>query len=168
MSHVAIEKVDGKEAGKYTIFGELKAISERIRERAFDLFERRGGQDGMATDDWMNAERDLFRFPESELVEKDGRFEVNMSAPGFNPGDLTVTALPDGLIVQASSTHQHDKREGKVRFCEFSQKALFRRFELPESINVDKVTANLEKGMLHLTAFKARGEAAPKHLATTA
>jgi len=49
-----------------------------------------------------------------------------------------------------------------VQYCEFGQKTLFRRFDLPAPINVDKVTADLNKGVLHLTAAKAKQEAAPK------
>lgn len=145
MSQVAIEKVDGKRAAASSIVDEVKTLSERIRRRAFEIFERRGGVEGSAMDEWLSAERDLFRIPESELVERDGKFEARVSAPGFDPDDVHVTALPDALIVKGSSTHRYDKNEGDVRFCEFDQKTLFRRFDLPEPINVDKVTANLER-----------------------
>jgi HSP20 family molecular chaperone IbpA len=37
---------------------------------------------------------------------------------------------------------------------------VFLRFDLPEAINLDKVTADLNKGVLHLTAAKAKQEAA--------
>ncbi len=168
MSHVAVEKVDGKKAGAASIFDEMKALSEQIRHRAFQIFERRGGGGGFAMNDWADAERDLFRIPESELVEQDGKFEVRVSAPGFDPADVQVTALPDALIVKASSTHKHDKSAGNVRFCEFGQKTLFRRFDLPEPIDLDKVTANLDKGMLHLTALKAKQEPAKNQQAIAA
>lgn len=160
MSQVAVEKVDGKKAAASSILDEVKTLSERIRQRAFELFERRGGVDGFAMNDWLSAERDLFRIPESELVERDGKFEARVSVPGFDPRDMHVTALPDALIVKGSSTHGHDESEGHIRFCEFDQKTLFRRFDLPEPINVDKVTANLDKGVLQLTALKSKQEAA--------
>jgi len=162
MTQVTIEKVDGEKNTTSSIFDEIKTLSETIRQRAFEIFERRGGGHGFAVEDWLNAERDLIRIPESELVEHEGKFEVRVSAPGFNPGDVQVTALPDALIIKASSTHKHDKNEGSVRFCEFGQKTLFRRFDLPEPINLDKVTANLDKGVLHLSAPKAKQEAVQK------
>lgn len=160
MSQVAIEKVDANRAAASSILDEVKTLSERIRQHAFELFERRGGVNGFAMDDWLSAERDLFRIPESELIERDGKFEARVSAPGFDAGDVHVTVLPDALIVKGSSTHRHDKTEGDVRFCEFDQKTLFRRFDLPEPINVDKVTANLDKGVLQLTALKSKQETA--------
>lgn len=162
MSHVAIEKVDEKKLGTASVFQEIEALSERIRQRAFEIFEGHKGGEGFATEDWLNAERDLLCSCESELVEQDSKFEVRMNAPGFEPGEVKVTALPDALIVSASSSHTHENKEGNVRFCEFGQKTLFRRFDLPEPINLDKVTADLNKGVLHLTATKAKQEAAPK------
>ena len=163
MSQVAIEKVPGNRPAESSTLDEVKTLSDRIRQRAFELFERRGGISGSAMDDWLSAERDLFRIPESELVERDGKFEARISAPGFDPADVHVTALPDALIVKGSSTHRHDTTEGAVRFCEFDQKTLFRRFDLPEPINVDRVTANLEKGVLELTALKSKPTADQAH-----
>lgn len=155
MSQVAIEKVDGKKTTDTSILDEIKALSEGIRQRAYQIFERHGRAVGSAVDDWLEAERDLFQIPESELVEQGDEFEIKVNAPGFNPADVRVTVLPDALFVRAWFTHKHDESEGNVRFCEFCQKALFRRFDLPEPINLDKVTANLDQGVLHLTAIKA-------------
>ena len=50
MSQVAIEKVDGKRAAASSIVDEVKTLSERIRRRAFEIFERRGGVEGSAMD----------------------------------------------------------------------------------------------------------------------
>jgi HSP20 family molecular chaperone IbpA len=168
MSHVGIEKANENKGVTASVFDEIKALSDRIRERAFELFERRGAGEGSALNDWVNAEHDLLYSCESEVVEQAGKFEVRMNAPGFDPAELKVTVLPDSLIVRAMSSHTHDSDKGEVRLCEFGQKTLFRRFDLPEPINVDKVTANLEKGVLHLTALKAKHDAAMKPHAAAA
>ncbi len=162
MSQVAVEKVGGKKAAATSVFEEMKAISERIRQRAFEIFERRGGGHGFAENDWANAERDLFSIPQAELIEKDGAFKINVSAPGFDPDDVRVMALPDALLIRASSAHEHKGKEGNVLFCEFDQKKLFRRFDLPDPINIDKVSATLDKGVLQVTAIKAKQHNAKK------
>lgn len=33
--------------------------SERIAQRAYAIYERRGGQDGSPMDDWLQAEREI-------------------------------------------------------------------------------------------------------------
>lgn len=42
----------------------------------------------------------------------------------------------------------NETTEGNVQFCEFDEKNLFRQFDLPAPIDVDKVTANVDKGIL--------------------
>lgn len=162
MSDVAVEKVDEKKVGNAPIFKEIESLYDRIRQRAFQIFEGHHGGEGFATEDWLKAERDLLCSCDSELVEKEGKFEIRMNAPGFDPAEVKVTALPDALIVRAASSHTHESREGNVKFCEFGEKSLFRRFDLPEPINVDKVKADLNKGVLHLTAARAKQETEAK------
>ena len=156
MSQVAVEKIDGKTNIESSFFDEMKGVMDTVRQRAFDIFQGRGANDGLAMDDWLTAERDLFRIPEAELVEQDGKFEARVSAPGFDPADIKVTATPESMIIRGKSTHKHDGQEGDVHFCEFGEKTLFRRIDLPEPINPAKVSADLEKGMLKLTAVKAK------------
>lgn len=156
MSHVAIAKVHEAEREAPSLLAELKSVADRIRERAFNIFQRRGSGDGMALDDWLEAERDLVLPTESDLTEKDSKFQLHVAVAGFAEKDLKVTALPDALVVQAESSHRHEKNEGSVHFCEFGEKMLSRRFYLPEEIDVDKVTAQLDKGILCVTAPKAK------------
>ena len=37
-------------------------IEERIRRRAYEIYEQRGGVHGFALDDWLLAEGELLRF----------------------------------------------------------------------------------------------------------
>src|SRR6185312_7590187 len=158
MAQVAVEKIDGKKAAPAPVLDDLKALSDRVRQRAFELFQRRGGVDGFALDDWFTAEQDVLQIPQAELIEKNGAFKVRLSAPGFEAGDLNVIAQPDALIVKAAAHHEHETNEENVHFCEFDQKTFYRRFNLPEAIAVDKVTASLENGVLRLLAPKVKPE----------
>jgi hypothetical protein len=40
-------------------------LQERIRQRAFELYELRGEEDGHALDDWLEAESEVIRNPRS-------------------------------------------------------------------------------------------------------
>jgi len=39
--------------------GKIVSQQDQIRQRAYQLFELRGGQQGLADQDWYNAEREL-------------------------------------------------------------------------------------------------------------
>lgn len=161
MSQIAIEKVNG-DVTRSSFFKEMKNLADRVRQRAYDIFKHRSASDGSDLDDWFKAEHELIWAPESDLVEKDGKFEMQVAVPGFDAKDVNVTALPDAIVICAESTHKHDKSEGNVYFCEFGDRTLYRRFDLPAPIDVDKITAHLDKGVLKLTATKAEKPAATK------
>ena len=153
MTTIAVEKVKGN--GQSPPPGnKLETLADRVRNRAYEIFQNHGNG-GREFDDWIEAERDLFFAPESELVEKDGKYEIRVAAPGFRPAETNVTALPDAVIVSAESSHKHEGNNEDVHFCEFGTKTLFRRLDLPSPINLDKVTASLDDGILRITAQKS-------------
>lgn len=154
MSQLAVERVHEEGEQSASIYGQMKSLAERVRRRAFELFERRGSAHGSDLDDWLQAERELILSPESELVEKEGRFEIRIAVPGFEAKDVTVTALPDALVVSAEASRQSEKKESGFRVSEVGARSLFRRFGLPAPIDVDKVSANLDWGVLKITAPK--------------
>jgi HSP20 family molecular chaperone IbpA len=154
MSNVAIEKVRDADALPPSLFEQVVVTADKIRQRAFELFQKRGDAGDRSLDDWLQAEREVILSPQSELIEKDGKYRVRVAVPGFDAKDIHVTAIPGALIVEAKAKHKHEKSEGDVYLCEFGQRQLFRRLDLPAPINPDKVTANLEQGILQLTAEK--------------
>jgi len=156
MSQVIVEKVHEDGEKSRSLFMRIGDLAERVRQRAFQIFQNRGSRDGNDLEDWLQAERELIWAPEADLVEKDGRFELQVAVPDFDAKEVRVAALPDSLVVSAESIHRHEKAGGDVCFCEFGERSLFRRIDLPAAINIDKVTANLDKGVLKLTAEKAQ------------
>ncbi|MCX5694779.1 MAG: DUF2934 domain-containing protein [Candidatus Omnitrophica bacterium] len=50
-------KVKNKKTGSALLFGE--SISDKIRKRAQELFEKRGSASGDALSDWLEAEKQI-------------------------------------------------------------------------------------------------------------
>jgi len=155
MGNVAVDKYRDDGQLPETLWERINAITDEIRRRAFSLFERRGGNAGGDVNDWLEAEREVVWSPASELIENDREYRARVALPGFEAKDLELTAMPHALIIQAESSHKHDGKEGEVCFCEFSEKKLFRRLDLWSEIDVDRVAASLDKGVLEVTAQKA-------------
>ncbi len=164
MSQVSIQKWKDPETIPQILLQHMEATLDSIRQHAFNLFQSRNGATGSDLEDWLRAERDVVWSPASELVDNEKEFNARIAVPGFEAKDIQVSAMPDALIVQADATHTHEGKSGNVCFCEFSGKKLFRRLPLPESIDVDKVTASLDKGILEVTAPKAK----PKQISAVA
>jgi len=156
VSQVVIERIEEKNDGGGGVFLEIEGLTQRIRERAFELYENRDRGAGRELEDWVNAEREYLVQPEAELIEHEARYEIRVRAPGFEQSDVVVSVLPKGLIVRAAAVHNHHRSDGEVRFSEFGEKVLLRRFDFGEEIDRMKVTANLNRGVLHVRAMKAK------------
>jgi HSP20 family molecular chaperone IbpA len=155
MSQVAINKCKDIETTPKTLLEKVEAVAGSIRERAFELFQHRGAGNGSELEDWLQAERDLVWLPASELADDEKEFTARIAVPGFDGKDIHVSAMPDALVIQADTAHTHEGKTGNVCFCEFSGKQLYRRLDLPASIDVDKVKASVNNGILEITAPKA-------------
>lgn len=159
MSRVNVEKVRSAEDRSLPVFAEIESLMDRIRERAYEMFRARGAHAGRALDDWLAAERE-FCWPAAELEEEDDEFELKVALAGFEPGDITVTASPQELIIRAvheaeSEEEEEEDEDEIVLWSEFRRNDVYRRIELPAPINVQKVKAKLKNGLLEIEAPKA-------------
>jgi HSP20 family protein len=153
MANVTVQRA-AKVADNAGLLADIERVSDRIREKAYEIFTQ-NGHAGHDWEDWFQAERELLWEPKAELSESDNSVDVLIAVPGMNESDIKVTALPDQIVVSGRS-QRSEERDGKnVHFSEFSSRELFRRFDLPAMVNVDKVAAKLDKGVLMITAPKA-------------
>ncbi len=60
----------------HPIFTELARRMESVRQRAFEMFAARGGEEGHDLDDWIAAEHEVLGWPAAELKEANGAFQV--------------------------------------------------------------------------------------------
>jgi HSP20 family protein len=159
MADVTVQKAVQTEDRKLPIFEEVDQMMQRIRERAFAAFAGRGFEHGSALQDWLTAERELC-WPASELVEQDQNYAFNVALAGFEPKEVKVTATPRELIVSAKTegtrNDKQDTKSKQVCWSEFRSNNVYRRVELPADIQVDKVSASLDNGLLKVIAPKAQ------------
>lgn len=168
MAHVTVQKVEEADLKALPILAEIEKRLEDVRQRAFELFQNRGGEVGHALDDWLQAEHEVLGWPAAEMTEAAGKYEVELTLPGFDSKQVQVTATPSEIIVHAQYTAEKEKKEeGKVLWSEFRSNDVYRRFTMPEPIDVDKIHATLDKGMLHVVAARAPA-AKPKPVAVAA
>jgi HSP20 family molecular chaperone IbpA len=154
MDHITVQKIRGANQTP-PLLPETSALLDEVRMRAFDLFKRRGGAPGSDMTDWLRAEKEIFQVPSVELAESDGEFQLQLALPGFDVKDIRVAALPDAVIVEGESAHQHRDTRGTVHFCEFGERRVFRQIPLPKPADVDHVSATLDKGVLKVRVGKA-------------
>jgi len=160
MARINVDRVTTTEDRSLPIFDEYDRVLERLRQRAYAHFAERGYRQGFDLEDWLRSEREIC-WPAAELVEEDDEFELKVTLPGFEQDEVRVTATPRELIVKAvheSDTHEDDEDEDedeRVCWSEFRRNEVYRRFDMPMTIDVAKVKAELKRGLLEIEAPKA-------------
>lgn len=161
MPRLIVQKVTRPEDRDLPIFDEIDEVAERIRVRAYSLAKRRGLGEGHDLDDWLTAEREIC-WPSAELVEEDELFTLKVALAGFEVDDISITATPTELIIKAaresSEEETSDTEEARIRWSELRSDDVYRRIELPTTVDVENVTALLRNGMLEIEAPKAEIE----------
>jgi HSP20 family protein len=156
MSRIEVKRVSEKDDRSLPIFAEFDRLADRIRMQAYQLFRHRGQGEGHALDDWLAAEREVC-WPAAEFAETDDAFALKVALAGFEPKDIEVTATPREVIVKAAREQRKSGpgKEGELKWSEFRSSDVFRRFELPADVDVDKLAASLSNGLLEVKAPKA-------------
>ena len=114
--------------------------------------------------DWTNRNFSSTNttLPAINIKEDENGFEVEMSAPGLDKKDFEIELNNNVLTISSEKKVENETKEGQ-RFTrrEFSYQSFRRSFNLPETVDNDKIEAKYENGILKLNIPK-REEAKPK------
>jgi len=116
----------------------------------------------MLFDDFFN--RDLFNWnnsnfsdtttsiPAVNIKETAENYEVELAAPGMTKNNFKVELDGNYLTISSKRSHQLEEREDQKYFRkEFSYQSFQRSFTLhKEVVDIDKIEAKYENGLLHL------------------
>ena len=161
----AIETAQTEKTAETPIFVEAEKLIERMEEaakavakRAYDFFEARGYRFGNELEDWFRAESELLRTIPMTLKESDAQITVQAEVPGFQAGDIKISAEPHRLIVEgcAEQTNEEKSEEApeKVVFSERRTNRFYRLIDLPAEVDAAKTDAKLKDGVLEITLPK--------------
>jgi HSP20 family protein len=73
---------------------EMQSVQLAIARRAYELFEKRGGEHGHDWEDWFRAESELLRPVSVSMSESDDRISVRANVLGFEGNELKVSVEP--------------------------------------------------------------------------
>ena len=94
--------------------------------------------------------------PAVNIKETPENYEVEVAAPGMSKNDFKVELDGNALTISSERTNQKEENENERYACrEFSYQSFQRTFTLQKNVvDVDKIQAKYENGLLHLTIPK--------------
>lgn len=91
-----------------------------------------------------------------DIKENETAYTAEMNVPGFKKEDIDIS-LDNGIMTIKSEKEEssEQKEDGKYIVKERSVSNLSRSFHVPENVDVSKIEANMEDGVLKITLPKA-------------
>ena len=130
-------------------------VQERIRERAYRLFQDRGPGEGDSTADWMKAQSELLEPVELEIKDQKKKIVAECDLKGFSPQEIEVEV--ENGVLKVFGTHREsssEKRDGGVT-KESEVVYFYQSASLPAEVDLDEAEAKMFKnGKLKVTLPK--------------
>ena len=109
------------------------------------LFARPNTENSVATSDWT---------PAVDIKETENEFKILADIPGVDPKDIDVH-MEDGVLTIRGEREakKEEEKEGYKR-VERSYGSFYRRFNMPDTADADKISAKSVHGVLEVTIPK--------------
>ena len=86
--------------------------------------------------------------PKFDVCESDKTLEVNVELPGMEEKDIDISIENNVLCVKGEKRTEEKKDDKNYHLTERSYGTFQRRFSLPDGLDLDKVKAKFDKGVL--------------------
>ncbi len=98
-----------------------------------------------ATADWV---------PAVDIKEEENRFLVVADIPGVDPSDIEITMDNGLLTIRGERSSENTEEQEGFKRVERSRGTFYRRFALPDTADVENVTAKGKHGVLEVVIPK--------------
>ena len=94
--------------------------------------------------------------PMAEVYETDDKFVVRVELPGVNPDDVDVSVAGDSLLVKGERKPPQGVAAEQYHECERCYGKFHRRIALPADVEVNKIEAAYDNGILEVSVTKSK------------
>ena len=133
-------------------FREFTTLQDRMNRLFHDSFATEGHEEALS------------RFaPAVDVYEDEHNVSLKIEVPGIEEKDIDVRIENNTLTVHGERKFEKEEKEENFRRVERSYGSFSRSFTLPNTVDVEHVSAHYDKGVLKITLPK-KAEAKPKQI----
>jgi len=103
---------------------------------------------------WRSASSFTFSVPAIDMSEDDKAYKISAELPGLDAKDVDVSVSGGTLVLKGEKRQEKEEKDKNYYFSERAYGSFQRAFELPASVDRDKVSADFSKGVLTITLPK--------------
>src|SRR5467141_1697645 len=136
-------------------FREFTTLQERMNRLVRDRYRAEGGpEESLTTTNFA---------PPVDVYEDEHSITLKIEVPGIDEKDIDVRIENNTLTVHGERKIEKEEKEENYRRVERQYGSFTRTFNLPPTVDAEKVQADYDKGVLKVTLPK-KAEAKPKQI----
>ncbi len=129
-----------------SVAAEIETVQQRVRERAYKRFKKRGGVEGLDVEDWLAAKAEIVLSARLNMQETDDDFMAVLSMPeGVDAKALGVFWSDQMVLVKSSKPEPTSGANG-------TSQQIFATICVNRPIQPRSIRADYENGEIRLTA----------------
>ena len=118
--------------------------------------------DNFFDDRFQGGSRQVDYTPTVDISETDKAFEIQLAIPGVKKSEVSITVENDQLTISGERILENETNDKNFHSRESFYGTFSRSFTLPEIVNVDKIDAKQEDGILKIILLKDEKKTAKK------
>jgi len=103
---------------------------------------------------WRPMSTFSFSAPAIDMSEDDKTYKISAELPGLDAKDVDISVSGSTLLLKGEKRQEKEEKDKNYYFSERAYGSFQRAFELPASIDRDKIAADFSKGVLTITLPK--------------
>jgi HSP20 family protein len=148
---VEVKKAPRAESTVPEVWGSFRSEMDRL----FDRFTRGFGPSLRSMADLEPPWRSFgFSAPPIDMSEDDKAYKISAELPGLDAKDVEVSVSGDRLVLKGEKRQEQEEKNKNYYHSERTYGSFQRSFELPVSVDRDKIAADFSKGVLAITLPK--------------
>lgn len=92
-----------------------------------------------------------FNVPAVNITEAPDEYIVSLAAPGLKKEDFKIDVSGNMLTISSEKEENKEEKGKKFNRREYNYASFSRSFTLPEEVNMEKITARYEDGVLKIS-----------------
>ncbi|MFT7154501.1 MAG: HSP20 family protein [Alteromonas macleodii] len=108
--------------------------------------------------DWQGVNYNSDWVPAANIKEEDAKYFVELSAPEYNKENINVSVEDDTLTITGELETENETKKEKYVKREFRSGNFKRSFNLNGMVNLEKIDAKYEDGILKIELPKVENE----------
>jgi HSP20 family molecular chaperone IbpA len=134
-----------------------KSLEQKIRNKAYEIFQNREEHDGDAISDWLQARSEVLTTVALELQERDDAYVIEGELPAsFAPEEISIDVSNGMFRVAGTQVSKSQSTKDGATSSSRSEVSFLRQMSLPADADTNGVDTRFDGGKLFVTLPKAR------------